>query len=903
MSVAIHPHKGYLNTHFHIHYCGTGDLRYNVLAPNNSSQIVATGKVSSNKPYKLNLSTAGEYEVQFENGHKIRLVVEDAYKFGGSRLKKAFVFDNCPWLFVIMYDRTYFYNRNTGEEYIETISPDEILEVSEEYVLLNTNGQSETTLFSLIGQKPIAEFKDIVTYNPGCIVYKENEDDKIYICVYSIQKDECVVKVAVDDYEIFNHELFFFRRNLIQKLSLYGNYNIKSLLLNHIGLPVTFINNNLVVTYKNGVKRTLLLYSIEDSRIVKGIDINGYLHSINDKCLFNIYDRRLAINRFNIEQAGFPEATITVQYDDVEIFDCGWDIFYRIKSSELTKTPHRVIVEEVSFTFDSCREDNDVHFSLSSCDVYLHNQSLMIVTDNATYLITPDSSPIKLEDGKYDNRRFEQDGIIRNSLSNETIQIKKEYLSKEARFKYFDSVGYTDLLTMGYKYRSSGDKFAVEIEHGAVYLIVRQNDNEVKVLRILEELFDYSNYKNVLFSEDGSKVMYRSGKSTSIVDIALGEEQYYPNLSYILHVNGMRPSFDIDKKRQIVLVNPITGLRVPSEALSNHSFISPDEQIYADANLDSYIERYYRFDDKLLSIEEYNDLLTKYSFRGEKTSKEFQTVKLNRQRIVKENLSHFKKLAKNAANRSDNDWIDFFVDEKQIWTNEHFMNYIVEKRGVAVIKRFSNDSEITRINLGKPLWFLNYVSFSYDGRYVAIAGRYPDNTHDDKGNSLGGLFLCFDLRENNIVFKKTDSDAVWLTAFTKAGKLAAYSSNPITFIVHPGQTETKLIRGYSFLTFSPDGRYFALSKKGYVRKDSNSSDWGHQKSTEVFICATDNPEEVICSYNDLDGRGIDNLASLVRRKESIASVAFSNDNKQLLMVGEDGVMIVRNLHLELNATK
>ena len=289
--------------------------------------------------------------------------------------------------------------------------------------------------------------------------------------------------------------------------------------------------------------------------------------------------------------------------------------------------------------------------------------------------------------------------------------------------------------------------------------------------------------------------------------------------------------------------------------------------------------------------------MSKYFFRGSKNSKEFLTTKLNRERIVKENLSHFKSLSNNVADRPYNAWIDFFVDENQVWGNEHFMNYLVEERGIAVIKRFSDNYEIARINLGKPLWFLNYVSFSYDGRYVAIAGRYPDNTHDEKGCSLGGLFLCFDLIENNIVFKKTDSDAVWITAFTKAGDLAAYSSNPTTFIVHSGQTEEIQIKSYSFLTFSPDGRYFALSKKGYIRKDAISSDWGHQKSTEVFICSIDNPEEINCSFNDLDSSGIDNLASMVKRRKSIASVAFSNDNEHLLMVGEDGVMIVRNLHL------
>ncbi len=898
MAVRIHPYKGYLNTLFHMHVDGEEKVEYHVIYLSDVMETEVTqGCVYPNEPFSFKVPIPGDFTVKCSDGSSIDLTVEDGYKFGGSKIKDAFVFDNSPWLFVVMYDRVYFHNRVTGEEYVEPISPDEVLEVSEDYVLFKTKGQSETTLYSLIKQKPIAEFEDIITYNSECIVYEEIEDDNTNICVYSILKDERVKKIAVEDYEIFGDELFFYRRNLIQKISLSGDFRANTLLLNHVGLPITFINSKIAVTYTNGAKRSLFIYSIEDSKIIKQIDINGYLHSVNGKCLFNIYDRRFAINRFNIKQAGFPEATIMVQYDDVEIFDCDWNIFYRIKSSKLTKFPNRMVEDEISFTFDSYEEDAGIHLSGLKCEVYIHNQSLMIETDNTTYLLTPDSSLSELEEGKYDKRKFENDGIIHNAMSGDSQQLQRAYLSKEARFKYFESEGYMDLKAMGYKYCSPEDKYAIVIENNTVCLIARQSDCDVKSSVILEELFDYSNFKNVLFSEDGSKVMSRSGKSTSIVDVVSGEEQNYANLSYILHVNGIRPSFDIDKKRRVVLVNPVTGLQVSSEELSSHSFISPDGLMFADANLHSYIEIYNRLDGKLLTVEEYDVLLAKYSFRGDKDSKEFLAAKLNRERIVKENLPLFKKFVENYAKRSDNDWIDLFVDEKQIWTNEHFMNYIIEKRGVAVIKRVSDESEIARINLGKPLWFLNYVSFSYDGRYVAIAGRYPDNTQDDEGMSLGGLFLCYDLQEREVMFKKTDSDAVWLAAFTKHGDLAAYSSNPITFMLTAGQSEAIQLNGYSFLTFSPDGRYFALSKKGYVRKDKDYKDWGHQKSTEVFICAIDNPENVICTYNDLDGRGIDNLASLVRRKESIASVAFSNDNKHLLMVGEDGVMIIRNLHL------
>jgi hypothetical protein len=802
MAITIHPHKGYLNTVFHIHYNGAEKLIYNVYNSDNNPSKLFSGSIDPHKPHKLKISSAGTYDVRFENGECIHLVVEDAYKFGGSRLKKAYVFDRCPWLFVIMYDRTYFYNRKTEEEYIEIISPDEILEVSEDYILLSTNGQTEKTLFSLTDHKPIAEFQDVITFNAECIVYEESKDDETYICVYPILKHGSILKQQIDDYEVFGDEIFFYYRNTIKKLSLIGEFTITSLLLNHKGTPITFINQNIAVTYQDSVNQTLWLYAIENGSIIKEIKLKGNLHSVNRKNLFNIYDRRNAINRFTGYQVGIPGATVSVQYDDVEIYDCNWEIFYRIKSSMLTKSPHCQLSEDVSYTFDSCGRSTDVHYTQSICKVYIHNTSIMIVSDDATRVIIPDTSCIELEEGKYDKLQFEQNGIIKNSVSGKTLLLKREYLSDEARFLHYESIGYTDLESMGYKYISPKDNLAVVFKNDGVYLMKRTGPGMMMGTRILENIFDYSNFKNVLLSEDGSKVMYRSGKNTTIVDINSGDKQIFANLSYIQHVNGIRPSFNIDKKRRVVLINPITGLQVPTESLSNYSFISPDGLSYADSNLKAYVEWHNRIDGNVLSEEEHNKLLSKYSFRTEKGSKEFRAVKQNRELIVKENLAHFKRLENNTVKHSEGEWIKYFVDEEQELGNDYFLSFIVEKRGVAVIKRLIDNTELARIDLGHPLWYLNYVSFSYDGKYVAIAGRYPDNTHDDHGKSLGGLFLCYDLVNKKILFKKTDSDAVWLTAFTKQGYLAAYSSNPITFILSKGEKDATLLSGYSFLTFS-----------------------------------------------------------------------------------------------------
>lgn len=104
------------------------------------------------------------------------------------------------------------------------------------------------------------------------------------------------------------------------------------------------------------------------------------------------------------------------------------------------------------------------------------------------------------------------------------------------------------------------------------------------------------------------------------------------------------------------------------------------------------------------------------------------------------------------------------------------------------------------------------------------------------------------------------------------------------------------------MTFSPDGEYAALSNQGYISKYDRYGNerigWGHQPSCEVFIVKSSQMDSTLKTYSDLSDRGISGLSD--RRHnfpKTIASVSFSNDNKRLMMVGNDGVVIIRNLHL------
>ena len=229
-------------------------------------------------------------------------------------------------------------------------------------------------------------------------------------------------------------------------------------------------------------------------------------------------------------------------------------------------------------------------------------------------------------------------------------------------------------------------------------------------------------------------------------------------------------------------------------------------------------------------------------------------------------------------------------EEDRYVASVFFLDYFVRAHHIISVKKSSDNSIYRLIDIGRPLWFLNYVSFSYDERYIAIAGRYPSNT------SPGGLFLVYDLKENEVLFKHTPKKAVWMTSFTKDGVVGSYSSDPNTYIgnVRDEGKNYTVISNKSFLTFSADGKYVALSEQGYIPWNNGLNEsWGHMPSSLVSIRSTNNPDRELVQFNDISEKGIDGVYS----SKTVSSVSFSMDNKKIMMVGKDGVVVIRKLHL------
>jgi WD40 repeat protein len=138
-------------------------------------------------------------------------------------------------------------------------------------------------------------------------------------------------------------------------------------------------------------------------------------------------------------------------------------------------------------------------------------------------------------------------------------------------------------------------------------------------------------------------------------------------------------------------------------------------------------------------------------------------------------------------------------------------------------------------------------------------------------------------------------DAVWMSAFTKKSKVAFYTSEPHTFIVEPISGSVKRIEGTSFLCYSPDGKYMALSNQGYIQYEDRwlYGTWGHQKSSTVYIYDT----ETLSRVKTLSCFFGEKITGVRERRGSVASVAFSQDNSQLLVSSDDGVVVIYNLEM------
>ena len=195
------------------------------------------------------------------------------------------------------------------------------------------------------------------------------------------------------------------------------------------------------------------------------------------------------------------------------------------------------------------------------------------------------------------------------------------------------------------------------------------------------------------------------------MDIATGKSESYENVSFVKQVNGIRPLFDSPSSLQPRLINPVTGQPIDCNAMSQFQFISPDGSLYADTRLKEYIEYYWHEDNTTLSHKEYNRLMTKYQYpwQEKKDSEAWRKVKELRRQLVLEHFDflneRFPKLLH--GDKTGKKWETIVLDEQNTFGTKGFLNRLIGTKGIAYIRRSSNDTEVAKIELGEPLSYIN----------------------------------------------------------------------------------------------------------------------------------------------------------------------------------------------------
>lgn len=946
MEKHVHPHVGFLNTTFeifgigtttHIKLVQTAD-EYGIPNIKSKTNVVA---LQSNK---FKIPNPGTYSVYLNEEKVDSIVVKDALRFGGSSFKNAYVFEGTPWCFVVMRDRSYFYNRDTTNSFSESISPDSIRYISPSVIVMENNEKQDCTLFSLITMKGFLNFSREV-YLSDNVLITTNENN---LCLYKFTTEvDNHRNIHYDDFIIGeDNALYILNNSTLERYSLdtFELLYSKDLAKSNEEF-VCFVQKKFMLTARENDYSQLLVTNISTGKFLKLLNLDSAIKSVNGKEI-NKIDFDLLTTKLG-EVQDDPSCKVSIEARAISIEDLYAldQYFYTIQTCltlklfrtrqntlyhRLYRTTSVFCNDDVIFTTGkncyskilACQDDclyvkygtttlvinsGQIKYKTND-DVHINNKKNTVVfieqkddTNSVIYFFSKDGSKratlstsnsiswvcfeehsIIIDEGRHLCYRFTGSDFLiktyprgywcKNNLENSLI-CGGTYIIFHNKY-----LGNSNL-PANLKCISENCKYGITVR-GEKVTFVRFIDDSYQEINILEDIFDATNYRNVILSDDGQMFIYRKNDKCVLVDTSTGESEDFANDKYITHVNGYRSTFIIDSYRKPRIIDPLTMNFIEDTHTSKFLFVSPDGKFYADTRLDDYVKIYNQATESYITNEERERLRQVYDSCYDMSNREKDELQKRRRLFINR---HSKLMSEKGY---------FLNNIEHLLTTNNFTEIFIEERGFAKIRKISDDSIVANIELGKKLWFINYVSFSSDNRYVAIAGRYPN------GSSLGGLLLVYDLFRKEIINKRTKDYAMWTVSFNLNNDYAAYDSRPTTFFGNVNnftkETDIQEIDGRSFLAFSSDGKYMALSNQGYIPHSNRQTFWGHRPSTDVYIYECGKfKNQKYPTINDLSDCGIDSQKS----PKTVATVSFSKDNSKIMMAGTDGVVIIRNINL------
>ncbi len=850
----INTHHAYLNNDIVLKYNGTINV----------SDIV-TGK-DYRFADELSLRLSAGKHVFVSGDQEETVFIEDAIKLGGSSIKKAFVFDENPWIFLLTKDRMYVQNRETGEERVEfNFSPEEILYETKgiretRYFVFKTKG--DYSIYDAKKGEVLFRYSNHIFCCNHVVIYKK-DDGNVSVFDFLIKKE---IVCFSGQYSLFANNFYFVKDdNRLYRMNLYSQNIIVIEETGYIGSHYLLYNNYLLKCVSEGYKQ----YEYQ----LFGLG-NGEKYVINQTKLKLPY---MISNWMGVENVFFN--SLLDKFDD----------FYK---------EHYPLLKQYSikrwfinrFVFDEMTS------------YYKRKEKMMLlrgrlIIDNDPW--TPFKNAMSFS--------FELEGELNNELDfNNAVFVQQSDSEADGEVKN-DGCKIIDL-NEGENIISQSDKgkLFVTKEDNNIYL---RNLSDNSRVQIFEALYDSSNYSNAFFTSDSKVAVFnRLNKQLDIFGFEdLDKTSFEVDGSTVSRncgVNGYNFELDMNSfdGRLPVWRDPITLERIEPRDILKYSFVSPDGKWEADNNFK--VVYYDRLLDKEITFDEYCEIRKKYDFtysddENEKKKKiEERKSLMQRYGIDKlsyhilENCKGYESDAeKIMIQKNVSNTMEYYLNDK-----EQFTSLFIDSNGFVIYRDKGVGPSINhKILIGRSVWFLNYVAFSYDSRFLAFGAKMKE---DDFRHALEGVFVLYDLENNKEIIRSDKDDdlyAVWMAMFSKKGDVAYYDSRANAYLstAESNYEERKIAEGKSLLCFSPSGNYIALSDQNYIDYTHHPDGlWGHQPSGNIFIHKVSDFEKCVEQYNDF-GDGIEGVAS---RAGCVASAAFSQDEKRLLAVGTDGVVVVRNLH-------
>lgn len=460
----------------------------------------------------------------------------------------------------------------------------------------------------------------------------------------------------------------------------------------------------------------------------------------------------------------------------------------------------------------------------------------------------------------------------------------------------------------------NGSSILSESPRGIILHERYSSDSTYEINEKLIDAIDTSEYRNALFSEDGSHTIYQKNDAWYYYNTETEKEVEFEMIPEVLKCQrkgmyGMNfyAHFN-DTNRRIDLIDPLSLQKIAPVFLDNYMFVSPSGKLASKTNKTDARIKYFLSNRKKGSDEmEFNEDVT--DFISEKRLMEVFVDKCHKCEDSAELFSETK--MRQAMYRCHNYNLEqrvrhlefaFPGSNKEEWEKEmigilserlnkkegykdRFCLY-AKKYAIIDVLHVETEEKFASIELPVNLHFLNRIVFSGDDRYVAICGKT-----DLGGNYKNGFIGVYDLVSKDWIYGPyTPNLAIWKSFFTIDGCFAYYNSKPDAMCGNLNDGQLSEIVGRSILTFSRSGKYIAMSDKGYIPFAVNPSCWGHMRSANIYVRRVGNDKELRFSDHG------DEIMDL--RSADVTSVSFSPDDKKLMSVSQDGVIIIRNLHLE-----